>query len=772
MLTKIPDQVLGYLEKNKKLRTSVFLLAVGVTELIGGEQTYVFATQSELVVLCGSTTLEVLKKHRFSAPKAELSFAEHSFETYPLDSIVKSDSEETAGGIRYLVRDAHGDHLICYTTNTYKETITLFFDYLDQIRRGAFDGIDPLDAESYCPKCGRRFPDPRGICPNCSGARGNLTRLIPFFKRYIPQVAIILLLMVFISALGVLSPYVSNSFFFDKVLTEGGSFYGRVVLVLIIIGAIKLADLIASVINDITTSKIATELKYDLKKTLFESINRLSLSFFTSSRTGGLMLQLENDSETIYRYFGEIIPWLIIDIVKIIVMCVIMIMMDPLLSLVAVSFVPVYVVIMKYIFSWHRRKDLEHYIKRRAVTAKVSDILSGIRVVKAFAKESEESRRFGKLSFAQSDIFYRTTMFDNIMFPCAAILLNIGLFGVWALGGIRVFRGELSYGDFLTFIAYIGMVYEPLDRIIRSISGLGECSSAASRLFEILDAHPDVSEKPNPIHIKGELRGDIEFSNVDFSYTKSKRTLDSVSFKVPAGSTLGIVGHTGSGKSTIVNLLVRLYDVSGGSIKLDGIDVRELAFEDIRRNIAVVSQETYVFSGTVFENIAYAVEGATYADVIKASCESGAHDFIMKLPDGYETKIGFGSRALSGGELQRISIARALLRRPRILILDEATAAMDTVTEQRISRAISKLSGDLTTIMIAHRLSTLKDADKLLVIEDGRVAEYGTHSELMEKENGIYRKLCTLQLEAMKNILSDGSDAQDGAQGSEKGSGR
>jgi ATP-binding cassette subfamily B protein len=276
-----------------------------------------------------------------------------------------------------------------------------------------------------------------------------------------------------------------------------------------------------------------------------------------------------------------------------------------------------------------------------------------------------------------------------------------------------------------------------------------DCSNSLQRLFEILDSQTEVREAENPIRVDT-FDGHVRFDDVSFSYIKNHRVIDRVSFDIEAGQTLGIVGHTGAGKSTLANLLIRLYDPESGVITIDGMDVKKLSFEDLHKNIAVVSQETYLFMGTILENIRYACPNASYEEVIAAAKAAGAHDFIIKLPDAYETKIGFGYKDLSGGERQRLSIARAILRNPKILILDEATAAMDTETERKIQTALTALVKGKTTIMIAHRLSTLRDADKLIVIEGGKVAESGTHEELMAKE-GVYHRLYGLQIEALKN---------------------
>ena len=282
-----------------------------------------------------------------------------------------------------------------------------------------------------------------------------------------------------------------------------------------------------------------------------------------------------------------------------------------------------------------------------------------------------------------------------------------------------------------------------------------ECINAALRIFEIIDSIPDVQESEHPVHMKAP-RGEIELDNVTFGYTLSKPVLKNIDLKVKEGELLGIVGRSGAGKSTLVNVISRLYDVQEGSIRIDGVDVKDMALADLRRNVAMVSQDTYIFMGSVAMNIAYGREEAGRGEIIKAAKLSSAHDFISKMPDGYDTVIGASGKDLSGGEKQRISIARAILADPRILILDEATASVDTRTEKAIQRSLQLLVKGRTTLSIAHRLSTLRDADRLIVIEKGRIVEEGTHEELDRIEDGIYHKLSRLQVN--KIVTVEGED--------------
>jgi len=310
---------------------------------------------------------------------------------------------------------------------------------------------------------------------------------------------------------------------------------------------------------------------------------------------------------------------------------------------------------------------------------------------------------------------------------------------------------DMSFGELMTFATYMDMLYAPIDFFMGITSVYARCMDSAQRVFEVIDSQPDVVESDHPIPLE-KMKGDIEIKNVMFEYEPGRPVIKDLSLKVKAGHMVGIVGRTGAGKSTIVNLIARLYDVKEGSIIIDGVNVKKISFKDMKNNIGIVSQEIYLFSGTIADNIRYARPDASMGEVIAAAKAASAHDFIMKLPDGYETRVGSGGQDLSGGEKQRLSIARTIIQNPKILILDEATAAMDTETERRIQESIQALQDGRTTIAIAHRLSTLRDADVLAVIDKGEMKEYGTHDELIAIEDGIYHKLYTLQQEAIKHI--------------------
>ncbi|GHV15996.1 hypothetical protein FACS1894219_12860 [Clostridia bacterium] len=345
--------------------------------------------------------------------------------------------------------------------------------------------------------------------------------------------------------------------------------------------------------------------------------------------------------------------------------------------------------------------------------------MQGVRVVKAFSKEREEVGRFNAKSEKYAKILNTTNKLDTSLFPPIFFILRAAYYATWLIGGWFVIKQTdgFTYGVLMSFFVYLGYLLEPVAWLQNMVKRWAWTTNAIQRLFEIMDARPDVVDPENPVKIKS-ATGAVEFRDVEFSYEKNRKIIKGVSFQIDGGGSIGIVGHTGAGKSTLANLLTRLYDVESGAIFIDGVNIKDLAFDDFRGMISIVSQETYLFSGTIAENIRYAKQDATNEELIAAAKIAAAHDFIMKLPDGYQTKIGRGHKEdLSGGERQRISIARAVLMNPRILIMDEATAAMDTETERNIQNALARLVKGRTTIIIAHRLSTLRDVDKLVVIQ-------------------------------------------------------
>lgn len=718
---------------------------------------YVMCTDSDIIVLSGSVTLSRGKNSTpVSRHKLDRQFEILTYDCFNLADLSDFRVEEQIASARFTAKNKNGTYeLISNLSNTYKDDFFATARFVDQLKKEGKITPDEKGSnrhnDMFCPKCGSKYIDSeRKLCAKCMDKSKIIRRTSQFILKYKLEIAILIIMLILTSALGIISPYISSGFYYDEVLDVAGEFYGQLLLVLIIIISTRILSMLINIVHSIVTSMIAAKVVYDLKKVIFSSIERLSLSFFTNRQTGGLMTQVTRDAQTIYWFFCDGVPYYLVNIVQVIAMLIIMISMNPLLTLLTLVTVPFLVLSMKFLFNKMDKYHIKRWTRSRQMNSVLSDILTGMRVVKAFSKEKDETKRFDNSSreLAQAEI--DTSTFSNFAFPAVSLLFYISNLIVLGVGGWMVIQGKMTYGILLTFTSYMNMILSPLNSFINMVYEFTDSLNAMSRLIEIMDAKPDVVEADNPIHIT-DCRGDVEFRNVEFSYDKHRKIIDNVSFKVDAGQALGIVGHTGAGKSTLANLLIRLYDVTAGDILIDGINVKDIAFDDLRQNVAIVSQETYLFMGTILDNIRYARPDATEEEVIEAAKIAGAHDFIIKLPDSYSTMIGFGYKDLSGGERQRVSIARAILRNPKILILDEATAAMDTETERRIQTALEKLSVGRTTITIAHRLSTLRDADKLIVIENGKMPESGTHLELINKK-GIYFNLYKLQLEAMRNI--------------------
>lgn len=680
-----------------------------------------------------------------------------SAERIPREGLGAFRIEELPGGIRLVAeRDGAGELIARMSLDCRRdgETLVRVLSSLSEDGRMPEQSEVEADPQLCCPRCGAVMKGTPPRCAACARPSSVLHRFMALMNRYRGRMLLIVLFMVISSGLGVLTPYITSGFYIDEVLTEGGTFFGAVGLVLLLSVGTGLLSTLVSVITSLLSSGMSADFIYELKKTVFSSFERLSVSFFTGRQTGGLMRMVDGDAGTVFWLFGEGLPNLLINVVEVAVIFVIMLVISPVLTFLTVIAIPFAILVWRLIFKKMRSYNARRFTADRTLRALMTDIFSGMRVVKTFAKEQEETERFDGVSRAQADADLRASVFSATAFPMSGIILSLSVAVSWGVGGLFVMRGSMSYGEFFTFITYVGMVHAPIQYFYNMISSLSDAINAMSRITDILDAEPDVVESEHPVRISP-VRGEVEFRGVGFSYDGVHRVLEDVSFCVPAGKTLGIVGYTGAGKSTIVNLLMRLYDPTAGTILIDGVPLTEVKLSDLRENISIVSQETYLFVGSIYDNIAYAKPEASKAEVIRAAKLAGAHDFIMRMPDAYQTRIGRGNKELSGGERQRISIARALLRDPKILIMDEATAAMDTHTERLIQRAVNSVTRGRTTIIIAHRLSTLRDADSIIVVDEGRIPENGTHEELIDR-GGIYAKLYTLQLEALKNIGVEG----------------
>lgn len=655
------------------------------------------------------------------------------------------------------------ERYLCQFSNTRMEAFLRLCRLLEKIKKKeeiTKEDLDVKKGKECCPKCGMIYPDQeRKVCPKCMDKKSILLRVVSYFKPYKAMLAVMVFCYVATAGLNLVWPYLSGTVLYDKVLKKDEAFLamlhlpqGRFLLALsVLVATMVLTKVVIQglgILQGVFTARIAAEVIAKLKSQVFESMGKLSISFFTKRQTGGLMTRVSDDADEVSSFFIDGIPYFFINVGTILATCVIMFLLNPLLAIGSVVLMPIL-----FFISYRMLPRLWHYFGKRhranrRLNGQMNENFTGARVVKAFGQEEQEMTRFTRNNARVRDAELDVAKFDCQFSALYYFVEDFLTFLVWAAGSALIISGsDMELGLLITFSGYVGQLKWPLEFMSRIFRWYTNAMNSAQRMFEIIDAVPEVKEAPEPLRPET-LRGEIELKNVTFGYEPNKPILKDVSFKVEAGEVLGIVGRSGAGKSTLVNLISRLYDTGEGEVLVDGVNVKKYGFRELRRNVAMVSQETYIFVGTVAENIAYARPEATREEIIRAAVQASAHDFICKMPQGYDTILGPANRALSGGEKQRISIARAILADPKILILDEATSAVDTETELAIQKSLEQLEKGRTVLSIAHRLSTLRNAGHLIVLDDGRVAESGTHAELMEKK-GIFYKLSQLQTKAL-----------------------
>lgn len=645
-----------------------------------------------------------------------------------------------------------------FCTNSKRQKLFAFCEIVDKFLRGQDITEDDQIFEQFnakCPKCGQVYENQyRRVCTHCQQKGAIIKRLLEFLIPYKFQALTVIFCMLASSAISLISPIINGQILYDNVINSSGKWHTieKLFIVLSVIVALALVSLGINIIQNRANAKLSTRMTNKMKQNVFDALMGLSLSYFNNQSTGRLINRVNYDADKIRSFYIDGVPNFVINVLNFIGLTIFLFTLNWKLTLMVFVPVPIIIIIFRVMLPKLWRMYSKQWRASSSLNSMLGDSLNGIRVVKAFAKEAEETNRFYKYSSRLFNANLKVNITSLTIFPVVSLLIGMSSQMIWGFGGLSVMGEEMSYGEFTTYLGYIGMIFGPLQFFSTFTNLITDTINAAQRMFEILDMVPDVMNAPDAIE-KPEFNGDIEFKDVSFHYNPNRPILKNVNIKINPGDNIGLVGHTGSGKSTIVNLITRMYDPISGQILMDGTDLKKINISSIRHNIAIVSQEIFLFRGTIADNIRYAKPDATMEEVIAAAKAANAHDFIVRLPEGYETEVGSGSRSLSGGERQRVSIARALLMSPSILILDEATAAMDTETERLIGDALAKLVEGRTCITIAHRLSTLKDCNYLFVIENGEIAEEGPPDELLAK-GGVYYKLYKLQAEAMKKVLA------------------
>jgi len=624
-------------------------------------------------------------------------------------------------------------------------------------------------ATLYCPICQSALLPHQETCANCEAetetppSTWTLFLLWRFAKPYKSQLILGFILTLAATGATLVPPYLTMPLMDDVLIPYQQGRPIDYMLAAQYLGALLFASIIAWFLGWWRTyllALVSERIGADLRTKTFEHLLKLSLEYFGSKRTGDLIARIGTETDRICIFLSLHLLDFATDVLMIMMTAAILISIDPWLA--AVTLIPLpFIAWMIHIVRDKLRHGFEKIDRNWSeVTNVLADTIPGIRVVKAFAQEKRETQRFIDRNLQNLAINDRVNKVWALFTPTITFLTEVGLLIVWAFGIWQVAHESITVGVLTAFLAYISRFYVRLDSMSRIVSFTQKAAAGTKRIFDILDHVSSVPDTPNPVKIE-KVKGAIELKNVGFRYG-NRAVTKNVNLKIAPGEMIGLVGHSGSGKSTLVNLICRFYDVSEGSITIDGVDVRSIAISDFRKFFGLVLQEPFLFFGTIAENIAYGKPNATREEIIQAARAANAHDFILRLPLGYDSLVGERGQSLSGGERQRISIARALLINPSILVLDEATSSVDTTTEKEIQKALDNLVQGRTTIAIAHRLSTLRKADRLIVLDKGEIIEVGNHDELMALQ-GTYYKLYQTQARHAAEIAGEAEIQEVGA---------
>ncbi|AKJ30322.1 ABC transporter ATP-binding protein [Caldimonas brevitalea] len=669
-----------------------------------------------------------------------------AWQSWPLHLGLALQHEDHAGVGRVELHDRQA-RLGCwrYTLRHHAEALQLIDRFNAQLETLA-TGVTHVTDGDVCERCKTPLAPDQEDCPAChretpaAPSTWTLLRLWRFAKPYKGQLLAGFALTLGSTGATLVPPYLTMPLI-DKVLIpyQNGTPIDTT-QVLFYLGGLLAAALVAWSLGWARTyilALVSERIGSDLRTTTYEHLLKLSLEYFGGKRTGDLMARIGSETDRICVFLSLHLLDFATDVLMILMTAAILFSINPWLALVTLLPLP-FIAWLIHVVRDKLRTGFEKIDRVWSeVTNVLADTIPGIRVVKAFAQEQREATRFRDANRHNLAVNDRLNKVWSLFSPTVSFLTEVGLLVVWAFGIWLVAHGQITVGVLTAFLAYISRFYTRLDSMSRIVSVTQKAAAGAKRIFDILDHVSSVPEPVRPVH-KEHFEGRIELRDVGFRYG-SRSVIRGLDLNIAPGEMIGLVGHSGSGKSTLVNLICRFYDVTEGAIRVDGVDIRSLPVAEYRRHIGLVLQEPFLFFGTIAENIAYGKPGATREEIIAAARAAHAHEFILRLPHGYDSVVGERGQGLSGGERQRISIARALLIDPRILILDEATSAVDTETEKEIQAALDNLVRGRTTIAIAHRLSTLRQADRLVVMDRGQIVEVGPHDTLMAHQGAYWR---------------------------------
>ena len=678
----------------------------------------------------------------------------------PLKVIKETRIEEFVGAGRLEVEHGASEPTYLYYSNSLSPKFAEVAEGIKQLTQGETLTLPTEMERSRCDSCGRLLPEKDGICPACVKKWDTLKRIVSYLYPYRVKVAILMTFALASPLINLIPPLIYK-YVIDDVLTPRASM-GLLILPGLGLLGILFSTSLFEIISGFLRADVASQTSKDIRTQLYQHVQYMPVRFYSKRQLGNLISRFTNDADRLEMFLLFGIPFMLSNTLMLVGTLGLLFYLSWELTLYAMLPVPLIVLGGLLIWGRMRRIWVRWHAKWSRLSSHLNESISGIRVVKAFAQEDREAMRFN----ARNEELWSVSVSGErnwfIFFAVMNFFISFGMIFIWYFGGRQILQGELTYGLLMAFVRYLWNLYRPLQFFSQINNFITRAFAGAERIFEIFDTQSESFDDPEAIAIP-QVEGRVAFRNVTFGYDPGKPVLNEINVDVEPGEMIGLVGKSGVGKSTMISLICRFYDVNRGSVDIDGVDIRKIRLEDLRRHIGIVHQDVFLFDGTIAENIGYGKPGATLDEIVSAAVAAEAHEFIAAKPDGYDTKVGERGNQLSGGEKQRIAIARAVLHDPKILILDEATSSLDSATEKKIQAAIARLVKGRTTFAIAHRLSTLRNADRLIVLDDGKVAEVGTHEELMGRK-GIFYNLVNTQQQSSA-IIAVGGGRDDPSQG-------
>ena len=672
-----------------------------------------------------------------------------------LESVQEARTEELVGGGRLAVERKVGEPVYLHYSSSLAPKFAEVAEGIQQLSKGETLELPTEIERTRCEKCGRLLAEKDGRCISCTKKRDTFWRIVSYLRPYRLQFILVFVVATVAALIELLPPLIVESIV-DDILTPKENFELLVPFVLALLG-IRLLIWLSEVGRTAISSWLGFRAAEDIRTELYRTLQFTPLRFYDKRKVGNLISRMTNDAELLEEYLIYDMPFILSNVLLLIGILALLLYKSWMLTIYVL--LPVPPIILGGALIWNR---MERYWRRWSVSwgrfsAHLNESITGIRLVKAFAQEKREGIRFGQRNDELRQVSVTADRAAFIFFTVMNFLISFGVFLIWYFGGRQVLGEELTLGQLIAFISYLWMLYQPLKWFGDFYNFMIHAYAGAERIFEVMDTPTEPFDAPNAKPMP-QIGGQVLFKDVTFGYDPGKPVLRGINLEVAPGEMIGLVGKSGVGKSTFINLICRFYDVDRGRLDVDGEDLRDIRLEDLRGQIGMVHQEPTLFNVTIAENIRYGKPEAAFDEVIRAAIAAEAHEFIVAKPDGYDTKVGERGGKLSGGEKQRIAIARAILHDPKILILDEATSSLDTPTEKKIQTAIARLVKGRTTFAIAHRLSTLRNADRLVVLDEGKIAEVGTHEELIVRKGIFYNLVQTQQSTTAVMAVGSGKD--------------